>query len=133
MLNHFQSNRREFLKQTVGGSLALGLGCSAPRLFTQAALAAEQAGGERVLVVVQLTGGNDGLNTVVPYTDDEYRRQRPKLAIPTDRVLKLNDQLGLHPAARGLADLWEDNKLAIVQGVGYPQPNRSHFESMDIW
>lgn len=133
MLNHFQSNRRQFLKQTVGGSLALGLGCAAPELLTRAAMAADQAGGERVLVVVQLTGGNDGLNTVVPYTDDEYRRQRPKLAIPTDRLLKLNDQLGLHPAARGLADLWEDNKLAIVQGVGYPQPNRSHFESMDIW
>jgi uncharacterized protein (DUF1501 family) len=82
---------------------------------------------------VQLTGGNDGLNTVVPYNHDEYRKARPKLAIPAKDVLKINDTIGLHPAARGFSDLLEAGKLAIVQGVGYPTPNRSHFESMDIW
>jgi uncharacterized protein (DUF1501 family) len=88
---------------------------------------------DRVLVVVQLSGGNDGLNTVIPFTHDVYRKNRPKLAIPATDVLKINGELGFHPAARGFADLLEQNRLAIVQGVGYPDPNRSHFESMDIW
>ena len=91
------------------------------------------AGKDTILVVVQLTGGNDGLNTVVPYNHDEYRKARPKLAIPASDVLKINDTVGLHPSARGLSDLLEAGKLAIVQGVGYPNPNRSHFESMDVW
>jgi uncharacterized protein (DUF1501 family) len=86
-----------------------------------------------VLVVVQLSGGNDGLNTVIPFTHDIYKSNRPKLAIPPADVLKIDNELGFHPAARGFADLLEDDRLAIVQGVGYDQPNRSHFESMDIW
>jgi uncharacterized protein (DUF1501 family) len=98
------------------------------------AAAAEPAGGkDTILVVVQLTGGNDGLNTVVPYNHDEYRKARPKLAIPAKDVLKINDMIGLHPSARGFSDLLEAGKLAVVQGVGYPNPNRSHFESMDVW
>jgi len=88
---------------------------------------------DRVLVVVQLSGGNDGLNTVVPYADDRYRQARPKLAIPRDEVLKLNDTLGLHPQMKRLHHAYEHNVLAVVQGVGYPNPNRSHFRSMEIW
>jgi uncharacterized protein (DUF1501 family) len=88
---------------------------------------------ERILVVVQLDGGNDGLNTIVPYADDEYRKQRPKLQIPASSVLKIDDRIGFHPALGGLAKLLEDKKLALVQSVGYPNPNRSHFESMASW
>ena len=86
-----------------------------------------------MLVVVQLTGGNDGLNTVVPYADDGYGKLRPTLRIPTKELKKIDDKLGLHPSLSGLAGLLEDHALAIVQGVGYPNPNESHFRSMDIW
>lgn len=127
-----RSNRRDFLKTTLGTSALVSLGATAPE-FLRAAAAAGTGDKETVLVVVQLSGGNDGLNTVVPFTDPAYRGKRPKLAIPASDVLKINDALGFHPSARGLADLLEDNSLAIVQGVGYAQPNRSHFESMDIW
>jgi uncharacterized protein (DUF1501 family) len=101
--------------------------------LAQAAAAESVQSKDTILVVVQLTGGNDGLNTVVPYNHDEYRKARRKLAIPEKNVLKISDTIGLHPSARGLSDLLEGGKLAIVQGVGYPTPNRSHFESMDIW
>jgi uncharacterized protein (DUF1501 family) len=86
-----------------------------------------------VLVVVQLDGGNDGLNTVVPYSNDAYRRHRPQVHIPTAELRRLNDDLGLHPSLRDLMRLYEDRQVAIVQSVGYPNPNRSHFESMAIW
>jgi uncharacterized protein (DUF1501 family) len=108
------------------------VGAQLPAFWCEAAAAADGKR-ETILVVLQLSGGNDGLNTVVPYTDDAYRKARPKLAIAERDVLKINDQFGLHPSARGMADLLEANQLAIVQGVGYSQPNRSHFESMDIW
>jgi uncharacterized protein (DUF1501 family) len=87
----------------------------------------------RVLVVVQLDGGNDGINTVVPFGDEEYARHRRALRIPTERLCKLTDGVGLHPAMRPAADLVQDGRLAIVQGVGYPNPDRSHFRSMTIW
>ncbi len=87
----------------------------------------------RILVVVQLDGGNDGLNTVVPYRDDEYRKRRPRLAIPAAEVKKVDDRIGLHPQLEGFSKLLEQHRLAIVQGVGYPNPNRSHFDSMAIW
>jgi uncharacterized protein (DUF1501 family) len=87
----------------------------------------------RILVVVQLDGGNDGLNTVVPYSDDEYRKQRPKIAIPVSDVKKIDDRMGLHPMLEPLSKLLEQERLAIVQSVGYPNPNRSHFDSMAIW
>jgi uncharacterized protein (DUF1501 family) len=101
-------------------------------LHTTAALAAERPG-ERLLVVVQLSGGNDGLNTVIPYADENYRKLRPSLAIDRGSVLKIDNQWGLHPRLTGLSKLLENRQLAIVQSVGYPNPNRSHFESMDIW
>lgn len=88
---------------------------------------------ERVLVLVQLAGGNDGLNTVVPYADDRYYRVRPRLGISRDKVLPLNDTLGLHPEMVELRRLYEEGGLGIVTNVGYPNPNRSHFKSMDVW
>ncbi len=86
-----------------------------------------------VLVVLQLSGGNDALNTFIPYSNPLYFDNRPKVRIPEDQVLPLNDQLGLHPAMGPLKKLYDEGKMAIIQGIGYPQPNRSHFRSMDIW
>ncbi|MEL7378096.1 MAG: DUF1501 domain-containing protein, partial [Bacteroidota bacterium] len=87
----------------------------------------------KILVVVQLSGGNDGLNTIIPYGDDIYYRERPTLSIPPAEVLTLNDYQGLHPALAPLRDLYQSGELAILNGVGYPEPDRSHFRSMDIW
>jgi uncharacterized protein (DUF1501 family) len=127
------TSRRKFLATLAGGSTVLSLGGLVPEFLAHAALAESSGGGDTILVVIQLTGGNDGLNTIVPYNHDEYRKARPKLAISPDDVLKIDDAIGFHPSARGLANLLQDGKLAIVQGVGYPHPNRSHFESMDVW
>lgn len=127
------SNRRDFLKTALGTSAVISLEATTPGFLLNAAAAQERSNEETVLVVVQLSGGNDGLNTVVPYTNSRYYNQRPKLAIPKDDVLTIDDSLGFHPEMRGFADLLESNKLSVVQGVGYPNPNRSHFESMDIW
>jgi uncharacterized protein (DUF1501 family) len=80
-----------------------------------------------------MTGGNDGLNTVIPYADDLYHKARPTLRFTKDKVLKVDDHIGLHPALKGFEPLLKDNHLAIVQGIGYPNPDRSHFESMDVW
>lgn len=90
---------------------------------------------ERILVVVQLAGGNDGLNTVVPFGQAAYYRARPTIAIPERNVLSLDKGagVGLHPQLAGLKDLYDDGLLSVIQGVGYPNPNRSHFKSMDIW
>jgi uncharacterized protein (DUF1501 family) len=87
----------------------------------------------KILVVVQLAGGNDGLNTVIPYADDAYHRARPALRHDDKSVLKVNDYIGLHPNLKGLKGLYDDGRMAIVQGVGYPNPNRSHFRATDIW
>jgi uncharacterized protein (DUF1501 family) len=86
-----------------------------------------------VLVVVTLYGGNDGINTLIPYSDNAYHDTRPELAYAPGDVLHLDSQLGLNPAMRGLAQLWNQRQLAIVRGVGYPKPDHSHFRSMDIW
>ena len=105
--------------------------------MTRPAALSSQAGvpEDRVLVVVQLGGGNDGLNTLIPFRDDAYYRARPGIGIPADRVLKLNNRadVGLHPNLTGLKDLYDEGLCSIVQGAGYPNPNRSHFASMDIW
>lgn len=87
----------------------------------------------RVLVLIQLAGGNDGLNTVVPYRNDVYYRERPQLAIPANEVIKLNDEIGLHNNMSALRPLYDAGGFALVQGVGYPNPDRSHFRSTDIW
>ena len=86
-----------------------------------------------ILVVLQLAGGNDGLNMVVPFADDAYHRARPKLALPADTILRLNSYAGLNPKLTGLKSLFDDGHLSIIQGVGYPNPNRSHFRSTEIW
>lgn len=87
----------------------------------------------RTLLLVELAGGNDGLNTVVPYGDPAYRELRPTLAIPRDRVLQLSERVGLHEKLGALTESWKAGDFAIVQGVGYPSPNRSHFRSIEIW
>lgn len=126
-------SRRTFL--TRGSAVALGV--SLPGLFRRAALAAPKSdapgGAQTVLVVVQMTGGNDGLNTVIPFRDALYTAARPTLKPQESKLLKIDEQLAFHPAMTGLAGLFEKSQVAIVQGVGYPQPNRSHFSSMDIW
>ena len=86
-----------------------------------------------ILVVLQLAGGNDGLNTVVPFADDAYYRARPKLGLPADKILKLDQYAGLNAHLTGLKSLFDDGHLGVVQGVGYPNPNRSHFRSTEIW
>jgi len=125
------TTRRRFLQTTLGTSAAISLEGTLPAFWN--AVAAAEAGNDRVLVVVQLSGGNDGLNTIIPYKHSAYRKNRPAIGIPANQVLRINDELGFHPSMQGCADLLEDGKLAVVQGVGYPNPNRSHFESMDIW
>jgi uncharacterized protein (DUF1501 family) len=122
-------DRRTFLKAS---SLIAASGAVVPEFLARAA---EQAkpGGDRVLVVVEMTGGNDGLNMVIPQGDDLYYKARPTLAIPKRRVLRIDDRVGLHPRLRDLSDLLNQKALAVVLGVGYPNPNRSHFESMDVW
>ena len=88
---------------------------------------------DNVLVVVQMGGGNDGLNTIVPWSDDAYHRVRPAIRLAENQVLKLNDRIGFNPALKGLSELYAQGRLALVQGVGYPNPNRSHFEATQIW
>lgn len=128
-------NRREFLQHAAVYS-ALGL---APQFLSRTAAAQAEAAAihgftdDRVLVVVQLGGGNDGLNTVTPWSDDAYYRARPNLALPKKDLLRLNDDLALHPGLKPLMRLYDDGLLGIVQGVGYPNPDRSHFRSMEIW
>ena len=128
------TSRREFLHT----STLLGFGASVPGFLGRTAFAAPAAGTpgakDTILVVVQLTGGNDGLNTVVPFKNPDYYKLRPTLAVPKDRVKKIGDDLGFHPAMAATADLYNDGAaVCVVQGVGYPNPSQSHFRSMDIW
>jgi uncharacterized protein (DUF1501 family) len=122
--------RRDFLQ-------ALGFGGFALAGFNSASLAwaaAPQGAAYRnLLILVELKGGNDGLNTVVPYSDSEYYNLRPRIAVKRDEVLQLDSRLGLHPALQPLMPLWSGHQLAIVSGVGYPAPNLSHFRSIEIW
>ena len=122
--------RRRLFGHTGQGVSILTFGALAPGVLCDAASLSKE---QKILVVVEMAGGNDGLNTVVPVDDGLYRNARPNLAIRAADTLSVNDDIGLHPALRGMADLLENDKLAIVQGVGYANPNRSHFESMDIW
>jgi uncharacterized protein (DUF1501 family) len=124
--------RRDFLQQsglTVAGTMLIP---NFLKAFEMNRLATPVAGG-KTLVIVQLSGGNDGLNTVVPFRNDIYYRERPTLAIPSEKVLKLNDEIGLNPAMESLKSLYDDGLVTVVNNVGYPNPDRSHFRSMDIW
>ena len=121
--------RRDVLK----GSAFLSLSPIVPAFLARTARAAGPERDGRVLVTLQLDGGNDGINTVVPFGDQAYAKCRRELRLPADKLFKIGDGLGLHPSMRAAADLLETGRLTIVQGVGYPNPNRSHFESMNIW
>ena len=112
--------RRDFLAASVAALFAPGL-------------AFAQENYRRLLILIELKGGNDGLNTVVPYADANYYSLRPRLAVPRDQVLQLDARAGLHPALKPLMPLWQAGELAVVQGVGYPSPNLSHFRSIEIW
>lgn len=133
--------RREFLRTgLLGGSLCWTMPAFLSR--TMQSLHAEADGAlvqgvtgrdGNILVVLQLAGGNDGLNTVIPMGNDEYRKSRPTIGVPEASILKLDPQTGLHPSLSGLASAYQEGHLAVVQGVGYPNPNRSHFRSTEIW
>ena len=129
-------DRRAFLRSA--GALGLARATAVPLAVfgtAQVAVAAAPAGAAygKLLVLVELKGGNDGLNTLVPYTDPAYYALRPKIAIARDQVVPLSDRAGLHPSLAPLAAIWKDGQLAVLQGVGYPEPNLSHFRSIEIW
>lgn len=129
------TTRREFLGLSSKGIGLLAFSQYAPQFLVQSTLAATPAPEQdrSILVIVQLAGGNDGLNTLIPFEDPEYYRLRPTIGITKDKVLATGDTTGLHPAMTGLHRLYGEGKLAIVQNVGYPNPNRSHFRSTEIW
>jgi uncharacterized protein (DUF1501 family) len=122
-------SRREFLQT----STLVALTPTVPGFLAQAARAAAPRRDGRILVVIQLDGGNDGINTVVPFKDEGYAKHRKLLRLPADRLHKITKEVGLHPAMGDAAKLLESGQLAIVQGVSYPNPDRSHFGSMAIW
>ncbi|VWD32264.1 PF07394 family protein [Burkholderia lata] len=128
-------NRRDFLTLT-GAAAAAGVSMwQAPAMAASVAQAGRQpaAGYANVLILVELKGGNDGLNTVVPYADPLYYQFRRSIGIKREQVLQLDAHTGLHPSLAPLMPLWRDGQVAVVQGVGYPQPNLSHFRSIEIW
>lgn len=128
-------NRREFLK-ALGAIPLVFLAPSWLQRSWAAANGADRSNREawqRTLLLLELHGGNDGLNTVIPYGDPRYYQVRPRLAIPREQVKQLTPELGLHPALEPLMPLWEAKELAVVAGVGYDSPNRSHFRSIEIW
>ncbi|HEY2157625.1 MAG TPA: DUF1501 domain-containing protein [Isosphaeraceae bacterium] len=129
------ANRRDFLRSSLAASTLVSMGASTvPGFLTSSARAANDSkSNDRVLVVVQLVGGNDGLNTVVPHKLDGYAKARRALRLPSGQIHKLSDEIGLHPSMGEMARLVEAGKAAVVQGVGYPNPDRSHFRSMEIW
>ncbi len=131
-------SRRDFARS---GLAVISVGAFMPTIFTRALAAASfdkspssaGSGSTKTLIIVQLAGGNDGLNTVIPYGDPNYHRLRPTLGIPSDQVIPLDDHLGLHPSLKPLKALWDAGNLAIVENVGYDHPSLSHFQAMDIW
>src|SRR5215472_5199396 len=136
----FNISRRAMMKD---GLLVVTAGMIMPSIFGRAVRAAHNAAQEgdhwafdaqgKTLIVVQMAGGNDGLNTIVPYTDSLYYQARPTLAIQQQDVITLNDRLGFNPSLQAMKPFWDAQKLAIVEGVGYPNPSLSHFQAMDIW
>src|SRR6266487_561715 len=133
-------SRRAMIKD---GMLVVSAGIIMPAIFSRGLASAKalsqegarfsQAASDHTLIVVQLAGGNDGLNTVVPYTDALYNKMRPTLAIPESQVLTLDGRLGFHPNLAPLKKIWDEGHLAVVEGVGYPNQSLSHFQAMDIW
>src|SRR4051812_27652014 len=131
------THRRDFLRSSLAASTLVSLGgATIPTFMARSARAAGATAvkpNDRALVVVQLIGGNDGLNTVVPFGHDGYARGRRALRLNAGQVHKLSKETGLHPGMGGMAKLVEDGRASVVQGVGYPNPDRSHFRSMEIW
>jgi len=133
--------RRQFLRKTILGSaltwtVPAFLADTFSALHNEAAESATQivtGKDSTILVVLQMAGGNDGINTVVPYTSDFYHKARPRLGLSAQKVLDLNGEVGFHSAMTGFKDLYDAGNLAVIQGVGYPNPNRSHFRSTEIW
>jgi len=127
--------RRDFLKTALGTSALLSFAPAVPSFLIRPVMAATSRRDDRdtVLVVIQLSGGNDGLNTVVPHGDDEYARNRPTLRLPSKELHKIDSLIGLHPRMEAFMRLYKDGHLSIVQGVGYPNSDRSHEGAMRIW
>ena len=133
-------SRRAMIKD---GLLVVSAGMVMPSIFSRGVASARaqslegshiaQAAGDRTLIVVQMAGGNDGLNTVVPFTDPLYHQMRPTIGVQEANVLQLDSRLGLHPNLQSLKSLWDAGHMAIVEGVGYPNQSLSHFQAMDIW
>ncbi len=133
-------SRRTMMKN---GMLAVSAGMVMPAIFSRGVASAmtlskdghsfSQLATDHTLIVVQMAGGNDGLNTVIPFTDPLYKQMRPTLAIPDNTVLPLDTRLGLHPNLQPLKNFWDAGHLAIVEGIGYPNQSLSHFQAMDIW
>ena len=126
--------RRKFLQLTAG---AVAVGAAAPLLsvdeIAAAAINRPLAAGTPIVVMVTLYGGNDGLNTVIPFADPLYYSLRPEISYKAENMLPLDAELALNPAMKGLKSLWDQKKVAIIRGVGYPNPDRSHFSSMAKW
>lgn len=129
-------NRRDLLRKGMTGLSIAGMGASfmAPSVFGRVAEAAAQAQARgKVLVILELSGGNDGLNTIVPYGDDAYYRQRPSIGLAKNRLRIIDDHFGFNPGMAGFERLYKDGKMAIVHGCGYENPSYSHFSSMAYW
>jgi uncharacterized protein (DUF1501 family) len=121
--------RRDFLKQS---SLASSL-FFVPNFVKAIEKVAKESLGYKKLVIIQLSGGNDGLNTIIPYTNDIYYKKRPGISVPKNELIKVTDELGFHQSLAPLKNLYDQGYLSIINNVGYPNPNRSHFRSTDIW
>ena len=131
-----RTSRRSLLKVGLSSAAVVSMAHTMPSFVSQFAFAQQpksaKLSNDNVLVVIQLTGGNDGLNTVIPYADPAYVKSRPKLTLAKSHH-RLDDRFGLHPAMIGLKQLFDQGQLAVIHGCGYPEPNRSHFRSMEIW
>ena len=143
MYQPFMKTRREFL----GNCGVAAVGATMPQFLTHTAHSAATAEGwepgsaaalpgfkdDHILVVIQLPGGNDGLNTIIPHDDDTYYRLRPRLNIKRSQALRLDDDLSFNKNLMSLKEVYDEGHLAVIEGIGYPNPNRSHFRSMEIW
>jgi uncharacterized protein (DUF1501 family) len=128
-------NRRDFIQQSLA---VVSLGLAVPSVFSRAVAAAAEESADRsvsgkTLIVVQMAGGVDGLSTVIPYRDPAYRQHRNELAVPESEMLPLDDHAAFHPSFERMKDIFDAGKLAVIEGVGYQNPNFSHFKAMDIW
>jgi uncharacterized protein (DUF1501 family) len=134
-MKNLPHTRREFLKLSSTGIGLISFGQFAPEFLVQSAMASTPLPEKdrSILVIVQLAGGNDGLNTLIPYEDSYYYKLRPTIGIKKKDAIVLNDTHALHPSMAKFSELYKEGKAGIIQNVGYPNPNRSHFRSTEIW